>query len=138
MQVREIMHGITVVAPEMSVLEAAKIMKEKNIGSVLVKLGEAQWGILTERDIVTKVVARGLRFKEVRVSEVMTELKVTIDASAPLSKASELFNLYPVRRLPVIENGEIVGMVSARDVAKYCRFRLARARQKYSSGGSIR
>ncbi len=131
MKVRDIMHGVTIVEPSTSVLEIARIMREKNIGSVLVKLSDVDWGIVTERDIVNKVVARGLSFKEVKASDIMSELTVTIDAQAPISKASELFNIYHIRRLPVMERGEIIGMITSRDVAKYCMFRSLRAKREY-------
>ncbi|WP_457555732.1 CBS domain-containing protein [Candidatus Pyrohabitans sp.] len=131
MKVRDIMHGVTIVEPSTSVLEIARIMREKNIGSVLVKLSDVDWGIVTERDIVNKVVAKGLSFKEVKASDIMSELTVTIDAQAPISKASELFNIYHIRRLPVMERGEIIGMITSRDVAKYCMFRSLRAKREY-------
>ncbi len=123
MKVKEIMHGVTVVEPDTSIHEIARIMRNKNIGSVLVKISEIDWGIVTERDIITKVVARGINPKEVKAKDIMTELVVTIDAEAPISKASELLNIHHVRRLPVMKDGEIIGMVTARDVAKYCIFK---------------
>ncbi len=123
MKVKEIMHGVTIVEPDTSILEIAKLMRNKNIGSVLVKLNEIDWGIVTERDIITKIVARDVNCKEVKARDIMTELVVTIDSQASVSKASELFNIHHVRRLPVMENGEIIGMVTARDVAKYCIFK---------------
>ncbi|WP_456475195.1 CBS domain-containing protein [Candidatus Pyrohabitans sp.] len=134
MKVKDIMHGVTIVGPSTSVLEIARIMKEKNIGSVLVKLNEVDWGIVTERDIITKVVSKGISFKEIKAIDIMTELRVTIDASAPVSKASELFNIYHIRRLPVMENGDIIGMITSRDVAKYCMFKSLRAKKEYSRG----
>jgi CBS domain-containing protein len=138
MKVKDIMHGVTIVEPSTSVLEVARIMREKNIGSVLVKLSEVDWGIVTERDIINKVVAKGLSFKEIRASDIMSELTVTIDASAPISKASELFNIYHIRRLPVMERGEIIGMITSRDVAKYCMFKSLRAKREYSRRGGYR
>lgn len=123
MKVKELMHGITVVEPGASIHEMARLMKHKNIGSVLVKLNEIDWGIVTERDIITKVVARNISFKETKAKDIMTMLSVTIDSEASVSKASELFNLHHIRRLPVMENGEIIGMLTARDVAKYCAYK---------------
>lgn len=123
MKAKEIMHAITTVDPDTSVHELARIMKNRKIGSVLVKLNEIDWGIVTERDIVTRVVARNVDFKEVKAKDIMTFLEVTIDAQANVSKASELLNIHHIRRLPVMKNGEIVGMLTARDVAKHCVFK---------------
>ncbi len=132
MTVKEIMHAITIVDPNISILEVAKIMRDKNIGSVLIKVDELNWGIVTERDIIVKVISKDLDPKMVKVSEIMTELRYTIDSNASIQKASEIFNIHPIRRLPVMENGEIIGMVTSRSVAKYCVFRSL----KYTSGYS--
>lgn len=125
MKVREIMHSITVVKPDTSVREVAELMRKKKIGSVLVELAPLRYGILTERDILTKVVAEDADPAQVKASEVMTELRYTIDAEASVEKASEIIDANNIRRLPVMQNGEIVGMVTARDVARAC-IRLAR------------
>ena len=66
----------------------------------------------------------------------MTELRYTIDASADVTKASEIFNLQRIRRLPVMENGEIVGMVTARDVAKFTVFWRMREAKIFSRRSS--
>ena len=120
MKVKEIMHGITVVKPDTTIKEVAEIMTAKRIGSVLVEIAPLRYGILTERDILTKVVANDVDPRQVKAKEVMTELRVTIDAEASVEKASEILNVHHIRRLPVMKDGEIVGMVTARDVAKAC------------------
>lgn len=128
--VKEIMHAATIIEPSTSVLEVARIMRDKNIGSVLVKLSELDYGIVTERDIILKAVARDIDPKSLKASEIMTKLLYTIDSSASVQKASEIFNIHPIRRLPVMENGEIIGMITARDVAKRCIFRYYEERGK--------
>ena len=60
MTVKEIMHESTVLDPKMSILDASKIMKEKDIGSILIKVNDTDYGIVTERDILYKVIAREL------------------------------------------------------------------------------
>lgn len=113
----DVMHEPTIVGPELSVLDAAKIMSEKEVGSLLVKDGGIL-GILTERDLSRKVVARGLDGGKVSVSEIMSTPCYTIDSDACISEASRLFNKHNIRRLPVVEDGEVVGRVSVRDIAK--------------------
>jgi CBS domain-containing protein len=136
MTVKEIMHGITLVEPGTSIREIGRIMRDKNIGSVLIKVDPLHWGIVTERDIVTKVVAKGLDPRDVKASDIMTELRYTIDAGASVQKASEIFNLHHIRRLPVMEDGEIIGMITARDVAKYCAFKSLKYKREYGRGSS--
>lgn len=123
MTVKEIMHAVTIVKPKISIYDLAKQMSEKDIGSVLVKIDELQWGIVTERDILNKVVAKGKDCNKTTASEVMVDLRYTIDSQAKIEKASEVFNIHPIRRLPVMEDGEIVGIVTARDVAKRMAFK---------------
>ncbi len=118
MTVKEIMHAVTIISPEISIYDLAKLMSEKEIGSVLVKVDELQWSIVTERDILKKVVAKGKDCNKTTAGEVMVNLRYTIDSQAKIEKASEVFNIHPIRRLPVMEDGEIVGIVTARDVAK--------------------
>lgn len=130
MTVKEIMHGITVVKPDTSILEIARIMRDRSIGSVLIKLNELEWGIVTERDIIIKVIARDIDPKTTKASDVMTPLRYTIDSNASIQKASEIFNIYPIRRLPVMEDGEIIGIITARDVAKRAIFRYYEGRGK--------
>jgi signal-transduction protein with cAMP-binding, CBS, and nucleotidyltransferase domain len=136
MTVKDIMHGITLVEPDASILEVARIMRDKNIGSVLIKVDPLHWGIVTERDIIIKIVARDVDPKATKASEIMTELRYTIDASASTQKASEIFNIHPIRRLPVMEDGEIIGMVTARDVAKYCIFKAMKTKREYGRGAA--
>ncbi len=123
MTVKEIMHAITVVKPDISVMEVARIMRDKDIGSVLIKLNELEWGIATERDIIIKVIARDIDPKTTKISDIMTPLQYTIDANATIQKASEIFNVHDIRRLPVMQDGEIIGIITARDVAKRAVFR---------------
>ncbi|MEA3255193.1 MAG: CBS domain-containing protein, partial [Candidatus Altiarchaeota archaeon] len=115
--VRDVMHEPTIIGPELLVLDAAKIMVEKEISSVLIKKDDTL-GILTERDISKKVIAKGFDGKTLMVSEIMSSPCYTIESDASINDASELFNKHNIRRLPVVEHGEVVGMVSARDIAK--------------------
>lgn len=137
MTIKEIMHEATIIAPNDSVLEVSKAMKEKDIGSVLVKMGPLDYGIVTERDIIMKVVARDLDPKSVKARDVMSELRHTIDGNASVEKASEIFNLHHIRRLPVMEDGEIVGIITTRDVARRWSFNY-QMKKKYQAAPSKR
>jgi len=117
MKVREIMHRATTVKCPMSILDVAKLMSEKNIGSVLTERDGCVM-VVTERDILKKVVALDKDPKKTKVSDIMTRCVHTIDSNSDVFEASDIFNKCHIRRLPVTEEGKIIGMVTARDVAK--------------------
>jgi len=131
--VGEIMHGATRVKHDASVHDVAKLMESKNIGSVLVERDGDVHGILTERDMVTRVVAAAGDPKKTKAGDVMTALQYTIEHSQGLLEASEMFRKHHIRRLPVMREGKIVGIVTTRDVAKampYALYSLMSARRR--------
>jgi signal-transduction protein with cAMP-binding, CBS, and nucleotidyltransferase domain len=132
MIIKDIMHGATIVDPNLTVSEAAKLMRKNEIGSVLVNIHDRKWGMVTERDVLNKVVAEELNPKKIMVKDIMTDLIYTIEANAPLEEASEEFNKGHIRRLPVQECGKIVGIITSRDVAKRWIFTQYRKRIEYS------
>ncbi len=130
MKVKEIMHETTMVKCPMSVLDVAKLMSEKNIGSILTGKDGCTM-VVTERDIIQKVVALGKDPKKTTVADIMSRCAHTIDSNSDVVEASDMFNEYPIRRLPVTEKEKIIGMVTARDVAKSLAYISARKIQKY-------
>lgn len=119
MKVKEIMHAITVLNEGLSVQFAARVMRDKNIGSVLVENPEGRVeGIVTERDVLKKIVAAGLNPSSTTLREIMSANLITVDEDADVVEASRLLNKFRIRRLPVVSGeGKIIGMVTARDVA---------------------
>jgi len=107
-------------------------MRQKNIGSVLVSRKGEIVGILTERDILKRIVAEGLDPSKTKAEEVMTRNIITINADASILEASEILNRYDIRRLPVEENGRIIGIVTARGIAKNMPLYFIRAREPES------
>ncbi len=132
MTVRDIMHSATIVEPEITVSEAAKLMRKKEIGSVLVKIHSKKWGMVTERDILNKVVAEDITPTKMAVKEIMTNLRFTIDADSPLEDATEIFATEKIRRLPVMETGKIVGIITSRDVARRRSYTQYKKKVEYS------
>lgn len=119
MLARQLMHKeLVTILPSATVHEAALKMKEHGVGSVLVV--EEGWklkGILTDRDIAITVAAD---FKEPRVTsagDIMTKDPITIDAGADIDSALRIMKRATIRRLPVTENGKLVGLLSSADVA---------------------
>ncbi len=111
------MHGTTMVKCPMSISDIAKLMSEKDIGSVLTEKDGCVM-VVTERDILRKVVALDKDPKKTKVSDIMTKCAHTIDSNSDVFEASDIFNKCHIRRLPVTEKEKIIGMVTARDVAK--------------------
>jgi CBS domain-containing protein/DNA-directed RNA polymerase subunit RPC12/RpoP len=107
-----------------SVLDAARLMVEKSRGSVLATASGKPVGILTERDILKKVVAKSMDPSSTKVKEVMTSPPVTIDYNAPLREAIDLMVRKGLRRMLVTQDGEIVGIFTMRDIVKQTRICL--------------
>jgi CBS domain-containing protein len=101
-------------APDTLVSKAARLMARKNVGAVMVVEDEALVGIFTERDIAFRVVAPGLDAQTTRLAEVMTRAPDTIDPDKPFGYALLTMHEKGFRHLPVIEEGKVVGIVSAR------------------------
>ncbi|MBT3184751.1 MAG: CBS domain-containing protein [Nitrospina sp.] len=114
------------IGPDSTVPETAKLMHEKNIGSVLVKDKEDYIGIVTETDLTRKVLGGGLDPKTTKVTAVMTAQPIiTLDCHQPVTEANAVMAKKKVRHLPITENDKIVGMISVKDlVAFYANPRL--------------
>jgi len=109
---------LVTVLPSSSVHEAALKMKEYGVGSVLVV--EEGWklrGILTDRDIAIAVAADSKDPKATYTCDVMTTDPIAINADADIDSALRIMNRANIRRLPVTENGKLVGLLSSADVA---------------------
>jgi CBS domain-containing protein len=103
------------IAPDRPISEAAAIMEQAGVGSLAVIDHEQLIGIVTDRDLVRRALARRLP-NDIRVDSVMSAPVVTIDADADLHEAYKLFRSNAVRRLAVTRNGRFVGMVTVDDL----------------------
>ncbi len=104
--------------PETAVAEAAKLMTEKSIGAIMVIAPRSAklLGLFTERDLMTRVVAKGLNPATTTLDEVMTKDLITITAKTPVHDALELMRDYHCRHLPIVESDAAIGMISVRDL----------------------
>jgi len=100
-------------------------MERKNIGSVLIEADGEISGIITERDLLTRIVARAADPQRIKVREIMNPLKYTIDEEADILDASHIFQKFDIRRLPVTRSGKIVGIITTRDIAKAVPYALS-------------
>lgn len=101
-------------APGTLVSKAAKLMAAKNVGAIMVVERDRLVGIFTERDVVFRVVARGLDAQATRLSEVMTSAPKTVDPDMPFGYCMVVMQENGFRHLPVIQGGKPVGIISAR------------------------
>jgi len=106
------------IASERTVLEAAQAMAEKRIGSLLVLEAEKIAGIVTETDLVRKVIAAGLSSSNISVRAVMTYPLIQIDINRTVRDASRLMAEARIRHLAVTEDNKVVGLLSVRDLVK--------------------
>ena len=101
--------------PETSVMSGAKLMRKNKVGAILVMEGERLVGVFTERDIAFRVVARGLDPRTTYLADVMTPAPMTIDPNKPFGFALLRMHEGGFRHLPVVQDGKVLGMVSARN-----------------------
>jgi CBS domain-containing protein len=106
------------VAPEAPVIEAIRLMALKGIGAVLVTEREEVRGILSERDYARKIVLEGRSSKDTPVSEIMTRDVVTVSPDQVVPACMQLMTERRIRHLPVLEHGQVVGMISIGDLVK--------------------
>ncbi len=106
------------VRPDASLVEAAQLMRSQNIGDVVVADGQRIVGVLTDRDIAVRAVAEGIDPLTVGARSVCTPDPLVVAPDDPVSDAVALMREHAVRRLPVVENGLPVGMVTLADLAE--------------------
>jgi len=102
--------------PEQSIFEVAEILAANNIGALPVVATGRVVGIVSERDIIGRVVVAGIDPKTAKVEATMTKSPVTVDAGATPSRALQLMQQGKFRHLPVLRKGELAGMISLRDL----------------------
>lgn len=100
-----------------SVNEVAQVMKSEDVGVVPVIEDEEPVGLITDRDLVIRVLADGKDPSEVRAADIATRAPVSVSPDMRLSEARELMEAHQVRRLPVVKGRKLVGILSLGDVA---------------------
>lgn len=102
--------------PDNRIQEAAELMRERDIGDVVVVDGDEVRGIVTDRDLVVRALAAGLQ-PDARLGEVLSERVVAVAPTTSVQQAAEIMAEQAIRRLPVVDDGELVGIVSIGDLA---------------------
>jgi len=129
-EIEEIMvHDVVTITPENTLHEAARIMGEKHIGSLIVMKYDTPVGIITERDLLREVVAReidlekdwlvgGVTIKEEKVEEIMSYPLNTISLTSSIKEAAQMMIEKKIRRLAVSEHGKVVGIITSADLIR--------------------
>ncbi|MGI9225893.1 MAG: CBS domain-containing protein [Woeseiaceae bacterium] len=107
------------ISPDASVLDAITLMADKSIGSLLV-MGDDEklLGIVTERDYARKVIVKGRSSRETRVSEIMTTEVMTATLDNRVDQCMELMTNRKVRHLPVVDDNQVIGLISIGDLVQ--------------------
>ena len=104
------------VKPNTSVYDALVLMAEKNIGAVLVTTNDQLVGILSERDYARKIILKGKTSKETKVEEIMTSQVLFVQPEQSVEDCMAIMSDKHIRHLPVLEKGELIGIISIGDV----------------------
>lgn len=122
MKVRDIMtKNVAYVNPSSTVVEAAQLMQKHNVGSIPVMDQNGILGIVTDRDIVVRNVAHNKSPQSTPVSDVMTSQVTTVSPDMDVDQVSSMMARQQIRRIPVVENNKLVGMVALGDLATNAR-----------------
>ncbi len=119
--VRRLLEGkseVYAVAPRATVLEALKVMADKNVGALLVMEGTELLGIFSERDYARKVVLAGRASSDTPVVQIMTSPVVCVTREDTAERCMALMTAHRIRHLPVVEHGVVVGVISIGDVVR--------------------
>jgi CBS domain-containing protein len=123
MKVKDIMtRSVAYVNPASTVTEAAQLMQKHNVGSIPVCDQNGVIGIVTDRDIVVRNIAHGKNPTQTPVKDVMTSSVTTVTPDMDISEVTRMMASSQVRRVPVVENNRLVGIVSLGDVATDAKF----------------
>jgi len=105
--------------PQASVYEAIGLMGEHNIGALVVVEDGKVVGVLSERDYSRKVVLRGRTSRDTVVDEIITRPAITVDPGSTIESCMELMTKNRIRHLPVVDDGELVGLISMGDTVNW-------------------
>ncbi len=123
MKVKDIMtKNVAYVNPLNTVVEAAQLMQKHNVGVIPVCDQSGVIGLVTDRDIVVRNVAHSKSPQDTPVKDVMTSQVTTVSSDTDINEASKIMSQNQIRRIPVVENNMLVGIVSLGDLAVDQRF----------------
>ena len=112
---------VVAVDENVSALEAAKIMTEKGISSLIIEKDHTPVGIISERDFVKKICVKNMMPSSITVGSIMSKLQTFATPDTSVEVAVQRMVNHRIRRLPIISNGRVVGIITVTDLAKHLR-----------------
>jgi len=120
--VRDIMtKDLLTISENDTALKAAQLMSEKGVSSLIVLSDDQPIGIITERDFIKKICLKELKLSHVKVGEIMSKIRTSASPDTSIDVAVQRMVNNRIRRLPIIENGKLIGIITVTDLAKYLR-----------------
>ena len=112
---------VVAVDENMTALDAARLMTEKGIGSLIIEKDHAPVGIISERDFVKKICLKDMQPSTINVGSIMSKIQTYASPDTPVDVAVQRMVNHKIRRLPVISDGKVIGIITVTDLAKHLR-----------------
>lgn len=112
-------HTVHTISPDMSFYDCAKKMDQLGIGALLVIKDDKLEGIVSERDIMRKLISCNFEVRKIKVTEIMTKELVIVPPLMTVAEGMRLVTEKRIRHLPVVENGKLIGIVSIGDLTRW-------------------
>jgi len=132
--VRDIMiKDLLTISENETALKAAQLMTEKGVSSIIVLSDDQPIGIVTEKDFIKKICLKELKLSSVKVGNMMSKIRTSATPDTPIDVAVQRMMNNRIRRLPIVEDGKVVGIITVTDLAKHLRTILLLNNTLYST-----
>jgi Predicted signal-transduction protein containing cAMP-binding and CBS domains len=112
---------VVTIADDKTALDAAKLMAEKGISSLIVVKNGNPEGIITERDFIKKICAKELQISQIKIINIMSKIQTIAEPDTPIEVAVQRMVNRRIRRLPIVQDGKVVGIITVTDLARHLR-----------------
>jgi len=112
---------VVAVDEHMTALDAARLMTEKGISSLIIEKDHAPVGIISERDFVKKICLKDMQPSTINVGSIMSKIQTYASPDTPVDVAVQRMVNHKIRRLPIISDGKVIGIITVTDLAKHLR-----------------
>ncbi len=118
MNVKEVMtKDLITLEPDASILDAAQLMKKFNVGTILIAQNDKLTGILTDRDIVLRLIAENIDCQDAKLKDFMSQSPVSVSSNEDIKFVADMMAEHQIKRLPITENNKLVGIVTLGDLS---------------------
>jgi len=113
--------NVVTIASDKTALDAAKLMAEKGISSLIVVKNGNPEGIITERDFIKKICVKELQVAQIKIINIMSKIQTIAEPDTPIEVAVQRMVNRRIRRLPILQDGRVVGIITVTDLARHLR-----------------